>query len=114
MKEVRRVESRSAASGDDLQHPWVDGEAHPGDGFSGADDVDDAGDEEPAVDPVVCSVSDEEVLEHSPEQAREEVERLARRVRRHAADRKLFEEVCAAGFAGRRWRKMGTQTSTVL
>lgn len=107
MKEVRRVESRSAANGDDLQHPWVDGEAHPGEGFGGADDVDDAGDEEPAVDPVVCSVSDEEVLEHSPERAREEVERLASRVRRHAADRKVFDEVCAARFTGKQWRKMG-------
>lgn len=107
MKEVRRVESRSAASGDDLQHPWVGDEAHPGDGFSGADDLDDSGDEESSVDLVVCSVSDEEVLEHSPEQDRQEVERLARRVREHAADRKLFAEVRAAGFVGRRWRKMG-------
>src|SRR6478672_9135917 len=106
MKEVRRVGSLSAASGDDLQHPWVNGETYPRDGFGGVDDVD-AGDEQLAVDTVVCTVSDEEILEHSPEQAREEVDRLGQRVRQHAADRKLFEVVCAEKFIGRHWRRMG-------
>jgi RNA polymerase sigma factor (sigma-70 family) len=108
MKEVRRVESRSAARGDDLQHPWVDDEAHPGDDCGADDLADDLDADKPSVfDTMVSDVSDEEVLEHSPEQARDEVERLAQRVRQHAADRKLFEVVCAERFAGRRWRRMG-------
>jgi DNA-directed RNA polymerase specialized sigma24 family protein len=102
LKEVRRVESRASAMGDDLQHSWVDAQTHGGGGFGAADDP---RDQKPVVDTLVYTVSDEEVLEHSPEQDREEVERLAQRVRQHA-DRRLFEVVCAEGFAGKHWRQM--------
>lgn len=88
------MESRAAASGDDLkrpfgddlQHAWVDGTA----GFDA-----------PTGD--VVELSDNEVLDNSPEQSQAEIERLAERVRRQAADRLLWETVQADGFSGRRW-----------
>lgn len=95
------MESRSPASGDDLQHPWVDAAEI-------LDDLDDGDldvDEDAAVGSVVA-VSESEVLEHSPERDRAEVERLAERVRQHAVDRQLFEAVRAEGFRGRRWESM--------
>ncbi|OBI78437.1 hypothetical protein A5664_17995 [Mycolicibacterium fortuitum] len=96
MKEVRPVESRSAASGDDLQHPWAD-----------ETELDD----DAAIDSGVLfgvDVSDSEVLEHSSVEDRAEVERLAERVRLHDHDRQLFEAVRAEGFCGRRWERMAT------
>lgn len=86
------MESRSAASGDDLQHPWADETEFDDDANS---------DELFGVD-----VSDSEVLEHAPQQDRAEVERLAERVRRHNRDRQLFDAVRVEGFCGRRWDRL--------
>jgi len=111
VKEVRRVESDCAASGDDLQHPWVEDEVPLSTTDRGlGEDADDGADDDIADDVVlvggVVEVSDTEVLEHTPDQARAEVERLAEQVRRHAVDRQLFELVRAEGFCGRRWRRL--------
>lgn len=92
------MESRSAASGDDLQHPWAD-EAEFADDNADIDLID--ADELPGGE-----VSDGEVLENSPEPARADLERLAERVRRHDRDRQLFEAVLAEGFCDRRWKRL--------
>jgi DNA-directed RNA polymerase specialized sigma24 family protein len=88
------VETNSAAGGGDLQHPWVD-------------DDDNADDDRPTVEPGLCEVSDAEVIANVPSDARDEVERLAERVRRRGADKELFDAVLAAEFCGPRWRAMG-------
>ncbi|MUL69608.1 MULTISPECIES: sigma factor-like helix-turn-helix DNA-binding protein [unclassified Mycolicibacterium] len=100
------MESDLAASGDDLQPPWVDDEVSADDAGSGDDPSEDGSDVEDVAACGVVEVSDAEVLEHSPAQARAEVERLAEQVRRHAVDRQLFELVRADGFCGRRWRRL--------
>ena len=82
-----------AADGDDLQHLY----AHePEAEVVNDDDSVDAGE----------GFSDAEVLEHSPEESRAEVERLAERVRRHHGDRDLFAAVQAAGFQGDQWDQL--------
>ncbi|MFV8160759.1 RNA polymerase sigma factor [Mycobacterium sp. 134] len=87
------MESRSAASGDDLQHPWAD----------------DASFDDDNADSALLfgvPVSEDEVLEHSPQQVRADVELLAERVRRHNRDGQLFEAVRVEGFCGRRWDRL--------
>jgi Sigma-70, region 4 len=105
MKEVRRVETSSADRGDDLQHPSAphdDARLQP----SWADDDDNADDDDGVAAEVCgpCDVTDSEITANVPTERRAEVEKLAKQVRRRAADAELFDAVAAAGFSGKRWQ----------
>ncbi|MDV3136381.1 hypothetical protein [Mycobacterium sp. 29Ha] len=107
-EEVRPVEQDSqsglGASSrvrfDDLQPECVDGDEHELSDDLSADVAGIAGLDD-------CEVSDAEILQNAPADSRGQVESLAERLARHAADHDLFTQVLADNFSGRKWRQLG-------